>query len=377
MYRSHNKREGKMLSFDMSLILLDYILQLRDYPLGVSYPLVIGFYGGEPMLNMPFIQQMIDYIEKKPDVKYIKYNMTTNAILLDKYMDYFVEKQFNLSISFDGDKVGQSYRVDHSGNNSFDRVFRNVKLLQKKHLDFFQTKVSFHAVLHNRNSVESVFRFINENFGKIPTIASLSRSGINPENFSEFEKIFQDVSKSYSQSSNCEFLDAEMFLRSPRIAALSSYIHNQTGNVFDTYNDLIFDASNENRPTTATTGTCIPFSKKLFVTVNGKLLPCERIDHKFVLGQLLDDRVELFDFNTIAENHNLYISKFTEQCKICALHKSCPICVYQVDDICEEKVQCPKFCTKEQKEQNDNEIFDYLREYPHYYRRILEEVYLK
>jgi uncharacterized protein len=364
-----------MLSFEKARILLDYVLQHRDYPLDVHYSLVIGFYGGEPLLNMQFIRQAVDYIETMPDVqKYVSYNMTTNAILLDRYMDFLVEKQFYLAISFDGDRTGQSYRVDHSGNNSFDRVFRNVKLLQEKYPVFFHEKVSFHAVLHNRNSVESTFRFINDNFAKTPTIASLSGSGVNKEHISEFREMFQNVSESYQKSNNCASLDAEMFLRSPRIAALSAYIHRQSGNIFDTYNDLIFDLSNS---TNFLTGTCTPFSKKLFVTVNGKLLPCERIDQSFVLGQLLDDRVELFDFETIAENHNRYISKLTEQCKVCGSNKDCLQCVYHIEDICEDKVRCPKFCTKEKQEQDIDAIFDYLREQPQYYQRILKEVFIK
>lgn len=56
--------------------------------------------------------------------------MTTNAMLLDRYMDYLVEKGFHLLVSLDGDKHGDSYRVDKCGNSSFERVMRNVKRLQ-------------------------------------------------------------------------------------------------------------------------------------------------------------------------------------------------------------------------------------------------------
>ena len=374
LYRGYDKREGKMLSFEKARLMIDYVLQLRKYPLDVYYPLMVGFYGGEPLLNMPLIQQVVEYIENKPNTqKFIMHNMTTNAVLLDKYMDYLVEKQFFLLISLDGDETGQSYRVDHTGKNSFDRVFQNVQLLREKYPDYFQTRVGFIAVLHRRNSVESILRFIKDTFGKVPTISALSFSGINEENLSEFNEIYQNFNESYQNSLNCEALDAEMFIRSPKISNLLNYIHRQSGNMYDSFNHLIFNQIKEKLPT----GTCIPFSKKLFVTVNGKILPCEKIGHDIVLGNVLDDRVELFDLDSIAENHNRYISKFKEQCNVCGLNEQCPQCVYYCRDIHKENVRCSDFCSKEKSEQYLRGMFDYLRDHPSYYAKILQEVAIK
>ena len=110
----------------------------------------ISFYGGEPLLNMDFIKQTITYTEKLPDTgRVFNYSMTTNAMLLDKYMDYLVEKDFTILISLDGDEQGQSYRTDHAGNNSFQRVYRNIMLLKEKYPEYWNQKVSFNAVLHN------------------------------------------------------------------------------------------------------------------------------------------------------------------------------------------------------------------------------------
>lgn len=63
-------------------------------------------------MNMPFIRQVVDYIESL-DIKNrkIQYSMTTNAMLLDRCMDYLAEKKFNLLISLDGNEWNNSYRV--------------------------------------------------------------------------------------------------------------------------------------------------------------------------------------------------------------------------------------------------------------------------
>ena len=56
---------------------------------------MFGFYGGEPLLNMNLIKQIIEYIDSLPKIEntYFIYNMTTNALLLDKYMNFIVEKK--------------------------------------------------------------------------------------------------------------------------------------------------------------------------------------------------------------------------------------------------------------------------------------------
>jgi uncharacterized protein len=52
------------------------------------------FFGGEPLLNMEFIKQIVNYLEENPcSVRYFTFSMTTNSILLERYMDYLVEKK--------------------------------------------------------------------------------------------------------------------------------------------------------------------------------------------------------------------------------------------------------------------------------------------
>lgn len=65
----------------------------RDY-------LIIGFYGGEPLLEFQLIQDVIQYTEENHSGKKFHFNMTTNATLLtDEVADYLVEKDFSLTFS--------------------------------------------------------------------------------------------------------------------------------------------------------------------------------------------------------------------------------------------------------------------------------------
>jgi len=374
LYRGNDTREGKNFSFKRAKLIIDYLYDLwkDDYSDGSNRELSIGFYGGEPLMNVPFIKQTINYLESlelKKIGRKCSYSMTTNAMLLDQYMDYLVEKDFSLLISLDGDEFAQSYRIDNSGKNSFDRVFRNIKLLQEKYPEYFKSNINFNSVLHNRNSVESIYQFIRSRFDIIPKIAPLNDVGILEEKKEDFIKMYRNSVESFYHSHNCELIEYEMLMNAPRVARFANYVFYQSGNNYHTYNELY--ANTDDFP--ITTGTCMPFSKKMFVTVNGKILPCERISQQFSLGQVHENRVELNE-EYVADRHNYYVSRLAKQCAKCSTNKFCSICVYHVDNICKDDSSCPIFLSKMELEQVNKDIFKFLQEHPYYYKKILEEV---
>ena len=281
LYEGYDQRENLKLPFQKAKLIIDYLYEYweKRYCIEVNDPITIGFYGGEPLLNVPFIQQVINYIESlNPIGKKFHYNMTTNAILLDRYMDFLAENEFRLLISLDGDEKGQSYRVDTKGKNSFDKVLANIQLLRSKYPSYFEHYVMFNSVLHNRNEVESTYRFIKDKFGKEPMISPLNNSGVRKDKLQEFYQAYQNVATSIQKANNCEALKNELFIKSPETGALVNYIYHHTGNVFNDYNDLLLGREGSSFPPS---GTCIPFSKKMFITVKGRILQCEKIDHNF------------------------------------------------------------------------------------------------
>jgi len=204
---------------------------------------------------------------------------------------------------------------------------------------------------------------------KTPLISPLNEVGICEEKKDEFIKIYRNPTESFYRSSNCEAIESKMFMDTPRVARLANYILHQNGNTFNTYNELYINRDNFK----LSTGTCLPFSKKMYVTVNGKILPCERISHQYSFGHIHENNVELNE-EYVADKHNYYESKYVKQCVNCASNKFCMHCVYQVDDICKDDTHCPIFQSNMDLERKNDEIFEFLEQHPHYYRRILEEV---
>ena len=374
-YEDHDERQDKYLPIKKAFVLLDYLSELWESDQINSYTqqIYISFYGGEPLLNMKFIKQVVDYIEHlNIPSKKIVFSMTTNAMLLDKYISYLHEKDFRLLISLDGNEKGHSYRVDHSGKNSFERVFQNIRKVQQKYPTFFESNVNFNAVLHNRNSVDVTYQFIKREFDKKPRIAELNNVGIKEDKKALFMQTYRNKYENLHQSEHYEEIQEDMFYDAPDTQSLGIYLHQYSGNVFRSYNDLLFAPSQKK---IYPTGTCMPFSKKMFITVNGKILPCERIGHQFALGQITETEI-LLDFEQIAERYNNWFNKLSSQCSKCHNTKACIQCIFNLDDL-DDKPVCKGFMNKQIYGRYKSAQMDHLRKYPHLYKKIMEEVIIR
>lgn len=154
MYKGYSQLSTQFLSFGRVKIMLDYLLKLwveNQRPV-TKQPIFIGFFGGEPLLNFSLVKQIVQYVESHIiDGRNIVYSMTTNAYLLSEYMDFLVEKDFQLLISLDGNRKQNSFRKTKTGMVSFDKVFANILKLKDMYPNYFRRKVNFNAVF-NRSS---------------------------------------------------------------------------------------------------------------------------------------------------------------------------------------------------------------------------------
>jgi len=372
-YGDFDKREDKMLQVSKAIRLIEYLNQHWNSERNTSANsfMYISFYGGEPLMNFNFIKEIVEYVETRlhcPRRKF-KFSMTTNAILLHRYMDYLVEHDFNLLISLDGNKENDSYRVDHNDNSSFERVVRNVDLLHDKYPDFFDKNVNFNSVFHNRSTVEEVYRFFKDKYNKVPTISELNNSGIRPDKIEEFNRTYRNSEESLRQSEHYEEIEKDLFIGTSSYKSLALYLHQYSGNYYRDYTDLLFDKEHLKY---IPTGTCLPFAKKMFVTVNGKILPCERIGHQFGLGQVTETNVEL-EAEEIARKYNGYYQKMENQCSHCKNRLSCIQCLFNLKDI-EKLPVCYGFMNDAMMEQFKQQQLQFMRNHPKVYREIMEKV---
>jgi uncharacterized protein len=122
------------------------------------------------------------------------------------------------------------------------------------------------------------------------------------------------------------------------------------------------------------TSTCLPFAKKLYLTVQNKLLPCEKISHKFYLGKVNENM--MIDFQSVAAKWNSYLDRFKKQCQHCYAYKFCGICLFTLtnpDKLDEESV-CNYFYDQKAFSVKLYHIFSFLEKYPNDFFYILKNI---
>ena len=93
--------------------------------------LEVDFFGGEPLMCLQTIKNVVAYARKEADKagKKFLFTTTTNALLLDDdAIDFFNREMENVVLSLDGRKeVHDAIRKTKNGKGSFDYVIENVK----------------------------------------------------------------------------------------------------------------------------------------------------------------------------------------------------------------------------------------------------------
>jgi uncharacterized protein len=83
---------------------------------------VVTFYGGEPLLNMDGVRNMMDGVSAK------HFMIQTNGQLLDKLESKYVNKFHTILISIDGEEALTDY---YRGKGVFRKVMDNARLIKK------------------------------------------------------------------------------------------------------------------------------------------------------------------------------------------------------------------------------------------------------
>jgi len=95
--------------------------QLKNFISKDKNPIII-FYGGEPLLEINKIKQIIDSIE-------VPYRMQTNGKLLDKLPIKYLNKIGKILVSIDGDGERTDY---NRGKGTYDLIMENISLIKEK-----------------------------------------------------------------------------------------------------------------------------------------------------------------------------------------------------------------------------------------------------
>ena len=289
---------------------------------------IIGFYGGEPLLEIELIKKCVKYARKELKGKQINFALTTNATLLnDEIINYFIEHSFIVTVSIDGPKEMHDDERRFAKNNkgSFDIVMNNIRKIREKDEEYFNSFVRVNAVLLTDKSFRCVDQFFrgDEVFENIGISAHLVSDA--------FSKKPNKIDTLYIEEQQYElfkFYLAQLGRIDNKYASpllYDRFMQMKTKREYDeaSHREQLLKKWHRGGP-------CIPGVMRLFVTVDEKLLPCEKVCE-------IADTVQLgtldsgYDIETVSNVLN--IEKFTEkQCHNCWAYSECSICFHCCDD---------------------------------------------
>jgi uncharacterized protein len=134
-YAENNRSNAKhmLMSWDVAKAAVNYFVKSS----GNRRNLQVTFFGGEPLLNLKVLKQVVGYCEhisKQAKKKFI-FELVCNGTLLNKEVaDYVAERDFLLFISIDGNREMHNYqRPSVDGTDYYDTILKNAKYVVRKY----------------------------------------------------------------------------------------------------------------------------------------------------------------------------------------------------------------------------------------------------
>lgn len=164
----------------------------------------LGFMGGgEPTLNWDVLKKSVNYI-RQLGIKYninTKSDLTTNAVLNDKQIDWICENIDFIRISFDGPKEIQNSQRPAIDGDSFKSVYKSINKFDKKNKDYL---IRCTLTEKSINRMQEIFRFFINNFNMknkgiifnpVYVCGSCIQSDLKSINRKQFVKNFMDTQR--------------------------------------------------------------------------------------------------------------------------------------------------------------------------------------
>jgi len=320
----NKKRSDRYLSFKDAEFSLKKLIEIRTP--SPDNQLIISFYGGEPLKNFQFIKSVVEFTRNYPKEQgSFRFSLSSNGLLLKKYIRFLVENDFEISISLDGDDSANSFRVTKNDKPSYDIVTTNLDFVRDQYPGYFEKNVNFLTVLHHRNNFESVHDFFNERYGKIPMMSDVNPVNLSPEHKQEFmEKIRSCPVSATEEQATVEKLKN----RHPKVKEMARVAEYYSGFVFKNYLEILSEKAGKPKPKKfLPTATCTPFSIRAYFTAEGAIIPCEHISTFHEIGGYSDHHLEL-DPDEITDLYNRYYDKMAQFCEKCYFSDNCQECMF-------------------------------------------------
>lgn len=264
------------------------------------------FQGGEPLLaGLPFFEYFVKKVcSENTNNSTVYFSVQTNGTLItEEWAKFFYNNKILVGLSLDGDFDHNSFRIDESGNNSFQKIMNAAEMLRRYKVDFNILTVLTGRCADNIDEIYSFFK--SKNFKYLQFIPCL--------------RPFGDKSESELYMTNEQYGN---FLIKCFNYYLEDYLKGQYTSIryFDNIINMILGNSAEQ------CGVCGHCMYQFVSEANGNIYPCDfYCTDEWLLGNINGEN-ENFDTLAHCEKAIEFLREsfaVSEKCKECPIFSLC------------------------------------------------------
>jgi uncharacterized protein len=285
----------------------------------------ISFFGGEPLMEFPLLQEAIDHVRRRTD-KPVTFSMTTNAALLSpRICRFLVDNRFQLVISIDGpQQVNDRYRRRVDGEGSFEKIWKGINRLYDTDPDYFASNVSFNLVAAPPAALSAIQDFVAAH----PRIFEGFKIAVGAVNSSPGE-----LPPEMTAPANRAIAERE---RDALFDIFAGHLRSGGANLDDFATQVFLGEFSRfhRRPmtrmesVTRVRGQCVPGNFNCAVETDGTLYMCERAGTARPIGHIARGLDEEAIFGFLRE-YNAFIK---DRCSNCWMVRLCTKCHLQFQE---------------------------------------------
>ncbi|MCP5104617.1 MAG: radical SAM protein [bacterium] len=279
----------------------------------------VGYYGGEPLMRVPFIKMCVEYAKQRFGDRKLEFPITTNATLVTpEIAEYLLSEGFSVLVSIDGPMPRHNrFRKKRDGGGSFEDTLRGLRILVEKHREIKKGSIAVSVVYTPPFSAKQLDE-INDFFKGLDWLRDvyirISYPSENtvpvhlvPENGLHQDK---DMNEWAFEKYKSGYENSDMMVK--------GIIEKEFTRLMQR---TIFTKPEYGYSLNA---CCIPGRKKCYITTDGRILICEKITcHAPAIGHVETG----FDFETIKRVYvDEYLKAGIGDCSGCWALRLCEIC---------------------------------------------------
>ncbi len=289
----------------------------------------IGFYGGEPLLNLPLIKKCAGYVRKKDGGKDIIFSITVNGSLLTgEAADFLASEDFNIVVSVDGPReIHDRNRRYKNGMPTWQRVISNVRAFLDKYPQYkTNDKLSFNMVMSPPLDIDILDKFLvscdlfGRNTGVKAAFVDQVGNKINPVGkITGFDSLYERFTANLAAGRiNSDVLapiyrlqrelnEQDWLFFHKRFQLYQCHIHNHT---------ILPERF-------CSLSTCIPGVQRAYLSIDGGYWPCERVSESEYMK--IGDVENGLDISKIRRLLSDWVDFTKDQCRYCWCLHTCKL----------------------------------------------------